>query len=96
MFFFFGRLSFLLLKLKNRNRYLFHIIIFVALQEWPNGSLEEIVQNAMKTWDMELSHKTRLQDIKTINPEKFKLIVNGEQTPLESFLLFSSTKWVVV
>lgn len=26
---------------------------------------------------MELSHKIRLQDFKTINPDKFKLFVNG-------------------
>ncbi|GMN54360.1 hypothetical protein TIFTF001_023489 [Ficus carica] len=32
------------------------------------GSLEEVVQNAIKTWDMEISHKTL---------EKFKLFVNG-------------------
>ncbi|KAE9585135.1 hypothetical protein Lal_00018221 [Lupinus albus] len=44
---------------------------------WPKGSLEEAVQNAVKLWEMELSHKTRLQDFKTINPEKFKLFVNG-------------------
>ncbi|KAI5662365.1 hypothetical protein M9H77_21688 [Catharanthus roseus] len=48
-------------------------------KEWPKGSLEEIVQNAVKSWEMELSHKTRIQDFKTINPEKFKLIVNGRQ-----------------
>ncbi|PKI33036.1 hypothetical protein CRG98_046578 [Punica granatum] len=46
-------------------------------KEWPKGSLGETVQNAVKSWEMELSHKTRLQDFKTINPEKFKLIVNG-------------------
>lgn len=44
---------------------------------WPEGSLEETVQNAVKTWEMELSHKVRLKDFKTINPEKFKLFVNG-------------------
>ncbi|KAJ8749203.1 hypothetical protein K2173_018676 [Erythroxylum novogranatense] len=48
-------------------------------KEWPKGSLEEIVQNAIKSWEMEVSHKTRLQDFKTINPEKFKLVVNGRQ-----------------
>lgn len=48
-------------------------------KKWPEGSLEEKVQNAIKTWEMELSHKTRLQDFKTINPEKFKFIVNGRQ-----------------
>ncbi|KAL8167612.1 hypothetical protein V2J09_009111 [Rumex salicifolius] len=46
---------------------------------WPEGSLEETVQNAVKAWEMELSHKTRIQDFKTINPEKFKLIVNGRE-----------------
>lgn len=46
-------------------------------REWPKGSLEETVQNAIKSWEMELSHKTRLQDFRTINPEKFKLFVNG-------------------
>ncbi|KAL2331341.1 hypothetical protein Fmac_018922 [Flemingia macrophylla] len=47
--------------------------------EWPEGSLEETVQNTIKSWEMELSHKTRLQDFKTINPQKFKLFVNGRE-----------------
>ncbi|CAH9107608.1 unnamed protein product [Cuscuta europaea] len=46
-------------------------------QVWAKGSLEETVQNAVKSWEMELSHKTRIQDFKTINPHKFKLFVNG-------------------
>ncbi|KAK9132161.1 hypothetical protein Scep_011689 [Stephania cephalantha] len=46
---------------------------------WPKGSLEETVQNAIKTWEMELSHKTCIHDFKTINPEKFKLFVNGRE-----------------
>ncbi|GAB4846582.1 hypothetical protein Ancab_025589 [Ancistrocladus abbreviatus] len=46
---------------------------------WPEGSLEEKVQNAIKSWEMEISHKTRLQDFRTINPDKFKLIVNGRE-----------------
>ncbi|KAB1216471.1 Pathogen-related protein [Morella rubra] len=45
-------------------------------KEWAKGSLEETVQNAIKTWEMEVTHKTRLKDLKTINPEKFKLFVN--------------------
>lgn len=48
-------------------------------QEWPKGSLEETVQNAIKTWEMELSHKTRLQDFKTINPDKFRFLINGRK-----------------
>ncbi|XP_060209256.1 pathogen-related protein [Lycium barbarum] len=46
---------------------------------WPEGSLEETVQNAIKSWEMELSHKTRAKDFRTINPEKFKLFVNGRE-----------------
>ncbi|KAJ3684868.1 hypothetical protein LUZ61_014032 [Rhynchospora tenuis] len=48
-------------------------------KEWPKGSLEETVQNAIKTWEMELSHKTRLSDFKSINHEKFTLSVNGRK-----------------
>ncbi|GMH24910.1 hypothetical protein Nepgr_026753 [Nepenthes gracilis] len=48
-------------------------------KEWPKGSLEETVQNAIKSWEMEFSHKTRLQDCRTINPDKFKFIVNGRE-----------------
>ncbi|CAL0310193.1 unnamed protein product [Lupinus luteus] len=47
--------------------------------EWPEGSLEETVQNAIKSWEMELSHKTRLQDFNTINPHNFKFFVNGRE-----------------
>ncbi|CAN1306038.1 Pathogen-related protein [Linum perenne] len=46
---------------------------------WEEGSLEEVVQNAVKTWEMELSHKTRLLDFRTIDPRKFQLIVNGRE-----------------
>ncbi|KAK9150593.1 hypothetical protein Syun_008902 [Stephania yunnanensis] len=49
------------------------------MKVWPKGSLEETVQNAIKTWEMELSHKTCIHDFKTINPEKFKLFVNGRE-----------------
>ncbi|OMO92503.1 hypothetical protein COLO4_17534 [Corchorus olitorius] len=48
-------------------------------KEWAQGSIEEVVQNAVKSWELELSHKTRIQDFKTINPHKFKLIVNGRE-----------------
>ncbi|GAB2278041.1 hypothetical protein Dimus_012740 [Dionaea muscipula] len=48
-------------------------------KEWPKGSLEETVQNAIKSWETELSHKTRLRDFQTINPDKFKFIVNGRK-----------------
>ncbi|CAJ2659622.1 unnamed protein product [Trifolium pratense] len=53
-------------------------------KEWPEGSLEETVQNAIKSWEMELSHKIRLQDFKTIVPEKFKLFVNDNFKPYKA------------
>ncbi|KAF4363787.1 hypothetical protein CsatB_000132 [Cannabis sativa] len=43
-------------------------------KEWAKGSLEEIVQNAVKSWEMELSHKIRLQDFKRREG------LNGEET----------------
>ncbi|GJN17771.1 hypothetical protein PR202_gb04869 [Eleusine coracana subsp. coracana] len=46
-------------------------------QEWPAGSLEETVQNVIKTWEMEMSHKARLSDFKTVSPGRFSLSVNG-------------------
>ncbi|CAM0913522.1 unnamed protein product [Alopecurus aequalis] len=46
-------------------------------QEWPKGSLEETVENAIKTWEMELSHKARIQDFKSVSPGRFSLSVNG-------------------
>ena len=48
-----------------------------CVQEWPKGSLEETVQNAIKTWEMELSHKARLGDFKSVSPGRFTLSVNG-------------------
>lgn len=44
---------------------------------WPTGSLEEYVQNLVKTWEMELIHKANLSEYKTLDPEKFVLGVNG-------------------
>ncbi|KAJ7295384.1 hypothetical protein O6H91_21G068800 [Diphasiastrum complanatum] len=44
---------------------------------WPKGSLEEIVQNLVKSWEMELSHKMRASDFKTIDPQRFTLSANG-------------------
>ncbi|XP_043718892.1 pathogen-related protein-like [Telopea speciosissima] len=46
-------------------------------KEWPKGSLEEKVQNLVKTFEMELFHKTCPDDYKTVNTQKFRLIVNG-------------------
>ncbi|XP_011083290.1 pathogen-related protein-like [Sesamum indicum] len=48
-------------------------------KEWAEGSLEETVQNMMKSWQTEFTHKTRTQDFRIMHPEKFKLIVNGRE-----------------
>lgn len=41
------------------------------------GSVEETVQNLVKTWEMEASHKVRLEDWGTIDVEKFHIGANG-------------------
>lgn len=46
-------------------------------QAWPKDSQEEVVQNLVKTWEMELSHKTQVSDFKTIDQHKFRISVNG-------------------
>ncbi|KAK1356793.1 pathogen-related protein-like [Heracleum sosnowskyi] len=46
---------------------------------WPAGSLEEKVQNLVKTWEMEIFHKARLEDFKTLDPYKFTLSINGRK-----------------
>ncbi|KAI3930480.1 hypothetical protein MKW98_022129 [Papaver atlanticum] len=53
-------------------------------QVWPAGSIEEEVQNLVKTWEMEMVHKARPQDMKTLDPAKFTFSKNGSQPiPLE-------------
>ncbi|XP_022026257.1 pathogen-related protein [Helianthus annuus] len=44
---------------------------------WPAGSLEEQVQNLVKTWEMELFHKINPKDRKTTDVTKLEIIVNG-------------------
>ncbi|KAF3445551.1 hypothetical protein FNV43_RR10727 [Rhamnella rubrinervis] len=44
---------------------------------WPPGSAEEMVQNLVKTWEMELFHKACIDDYKTVDPYKFTYSVNG-------------------
>lgn len=46
---------------------------------WPPGSLEEKVQNMVKTWEMEMFNKTREDDKKTINPDKYTFSLNGRK-----------------
>ncbi|KAK9096338.1 hypothetical protein Sjap_021835 [Stephania japonica] len=46
---------------------------------WPPGSLEEKVQNLVKTWEMEMFHKTCFSDYKTVDPEKYRFSLNGRK-----------------
>ncbi|KAG8389805.1 hypothetical protein BUALT_Bualt01G0016700 [Buddleja alternifolia] len=43
---------------------------------WPAGSLEERVQNLVKTWEMELLHKANPEDYITVDAETI-ILVNG-------------------
>ncbi|KAJ4700908.1 Pathogen-related protein [Melia azedarach] len=46
---------------------------------WPAGSVEEKVQNLVKSWEAEIIHKTRLEDFKTIDTEKYTFSLNGRK-----------------
>ncbi|GFY96515.1 pathogenesis-related family protein [Actinidia rufa] len=47
---------------------------------WPPGSLEEKVQNLVKTWEMEMFHKTIcFDDCKTVDQNKYTLSLNGRR-----------------
>ena len=48
-------------------------------QNHASGSIEETVQNLVKTWEMEASHKLDLKDWKTIDPENYLISANGCQ-----------------
>ena len=38
----------------------------------------DVVDKLVKTWEMEMFHKTRPEDFKTVDTEKFTLSVNGK------------------
>ncbi|KQK03580.1 pathogen-related protein [Brachypodium distachyon] len=44
---------------------------------WPEGSLEEKVQRMLKTWEMEMIHKPRPEDQKSVHSEGFTASTNG-------------------
>ncbi|PSS31731.1 Pathogen-related protein [Actinidia chinensis var. chinensis] len=46
---------------------------------WLPGSLEEKVQNLVKSWEMELFHKASLVDFKTLDPNKYTFSLNGRK-----------------
>ncbi|KAK9072640.1 hypothetical protein SSX86_009075 [Deinandra increscens subsp. villosa] len=47
---------------------------------WPAGSLEEQVQNMVKTWEMEMFHKMKPEDFKTADVTRFTVSVNGRKS----------------
>ncbi|XP_002526153.2 pathogen-related protein [Ricinus communis] len=48
-------------------------------QVWPSGSLEEKVQNLVKTWEMEVFHKTCFDDYKSLDPKRYTFSLNGRK-----------------
>uniref|UniRef100_A0A3Q7G616 Pathogen-related protein n=1 Tax=Solanum lycopersicum TaxID=4081 RepID=A0A3Q7G616_SOLLC len=52
---------------------------------WAEGSVEEKVQRLLKTWEMEIVHKADPNELKTMDPNKFTISVNG--TFFSQFLL---------
>jgi len=44
------------------------------------GSLEKIVEDLVKTWEMEASHKTRIEDWKSVDREAFTIRANNQRS----------------
>lgn len=41
------------------------------------GSLQELVENVVKNWEIEASYKPNPQEWRTINPQKYQFRLNG-------------------
>ncbi|CAO2174200.1 unnamed protein product [Urochloa humidicola] len=62
---------------------------------WPDGSLEEKVQRLLKSWEMELVHKVRPEDQKTINSAStngMKTLTRAEVMAIGGYNNFLRTK----
>ncbi|KAI8880562.1 hypothetical protein K501DRAFT_224545 [Backusella circina FSU 941] len=46
----------------------------------PEGSLEWLTSNLVKNWEKEMSYKLRADQIRTIDPVKYRFSVNGKPT----------------
>ncbi|XP_062159996.1 pathogen-related protein-like [Alnus glutinosa] len=46
---------------------------------WPPGSVEEKVQNLVKTWEMEMFNKACSDDYKSVDPKKYTFSLNGRK-----------------
>ncbi|KAK9364560.1 hypothetical protein V1509DRAFT_517488 [Lipomyces kononenkoae] len=51
------------------------------------GSLEQIVQNIVKNWEIEASFKSSLSDWRTVDPEKYSFSINGGEPQPASHML---------
>ncbi len=49
-------------------------------KEHPEDSLEKVVENLVKTWEMERSHKTNYEEHKSVDTQKFTISANGGKT----------------
>ena len=58
---------------------------FCWWQIWPPGSLEEKVQNLVKTWEMEVFNKISSHDYKSINLENYTVSLNGITISFSNF-----------
>lgn len=65
---------------------------------WAAGSLEEKVQNLVKTWEMEMFHKISPEDYKTVDPEKYLFSLNGwwNQSLIWSSLSSDLSKSIII
>lgn len=41
------------------------------------SSLETLVENLVKNWEIEASHKTNLSEWRTVGPESYTFAING-------------------
>ncbi|CAI9115658.1 OLC1v1016628C3 [Oldenlandia corymbosa var. corymbosa] len=46
---------------------------------WPAGSVEEKVQNLVKTWEMEVFNKANPEEYKCLDPNNYTISVNGRK-----------------
>ena len=46
-------------------------------KQHPDGSLEKVVENLVKTWEMERSHKLDFKEHQSVDQEKFAISANG-------------------
>ena len=51
------------------------------------SSLESLVENLVKNWEIEASYKTKLGDWRTVNKDKYTFAINGGDSQPASHML---------